>query len=75
MRYIASTVPSGGIVLERLGKGWRRRQRGWKPSLALVGWKARSNGSLFPPSFLGQAKEEGEKRKRKVMILEGRCQS
>ena len=29
----------------------------------------------FPPSFLGQAKEEGEKRKRKVMILEGRCQS
>ena len=28
----------------------------------------------FPPSFLGQAKE-GEKRKRKVMILEGRCQS
>jgi len=30
---------------------------------------------LFFPLFVGQAKEEGEKMKRKVVILEGKCQS
>ena len=30
---------------------------------------------FFFPLFVGQAKEEGEKMKRKVVILEGKCQS